>query len=242
MNSNLSLIGRGACRLGAICIVLAGLVLGGCRGMDKESPPIHLNLNMDYQPRYWAMGESAFFEDRRMMRSPVPGTIARGLLREDSDFFFGRGADGAYVSSIPIPVTMDVLQRGRERYDIFCSMCHGYSGDGRGIIMTGQYGYTPAPSFHDDRLRQESDGYFYDVVTNGVRSMPGYGTQIAVADRWAIVAYMRALQRSQDADLQDVPEEMRSTLQIAEPEAELDAEEEEETASDTEEEAPTTGE
>lgn len=199
-----------------LALLLALVLLSGCRGMDSDREPIHLNLNMDYQPRYYPMGASSFFEDGRMMRPPVPGTVARGLLREDADFYSGRTEAGGFVTENPIPLSMDVIERGQERYNIYCSVCHSPSGDGRGIIMTGQYGYTPAPSFHDDRLRDVEDGYLYDVLTNGIRNMPGYGTQIAVADRWAIVAYMRALQRSQDAALSDVPEDQRGGIQVGE--------------------------
>jgi mono/diheme cytochrome c family protein len=109
-----------------------------------------------------------------------------------------------------------MMERGQDRYEVFCQMCHGLSGDGLGIIMTGGYGYTPAPTFHDDRLRNETDGYLYEVITNGVRNMPGYGYQIPVADRWAIVAYVRALQLSQDATLDAVPEDQRGQLPVAE--------------------------
>ena len=150
-----------------------------------------------------------FFEDGRAMRPPVPGTIARGFLREDTRFYEGRDASGAYVQAMPVAMTREVLERGRERYDIYCTVCHGMTGDGRGIIMVGNggtgYGYVPAPDYHVDRLRDIEDGYLYDVITNGIRNMPGYATQIPVADRWAIVAYIRALQRSQNADIADWP-------------------------------------
>jgi mono/diheme cytochrome c family protein len=116
------------------------------------------------------------------------------------------------VTENPVPITMEVLERGQQRYEIFCSMCHGLIRRRPRDHHDRRYGYTPAPTFHDDRLRGESDGYLYDVITNGVRNMPGYGKQIPVADRWAIVAYTRALQRSQDATLADVPEDRRGTL------------------------------
>ncbi len=196
------------------------IILSGCRGTNKESAPIHLNLNMDYQPRYQAMRASSFFEDGRAMRPPVPGTVARGLLREDSDFYTGRSDNGAFVTSNPMPLTLEVLERGQDRYNIYCSVCHSASGDGQGIIMTGQFGYTPAPSFHDDRIMEVEEGYLYDVVTNGIRNMPGYGTQLAVADRWAVVAYVRALQRSQNASLADIPVDQRTAIEPGEAPAE----------------------
>lgn len=200
----------------SLLLLLAVVLLAGCRGTESEGEPIHLNLNMDFQPKLVPYGASTFFEDGKAMRDPVQGTVARGMLREDPGFYRGRSEDGGYVTEIPVPVTMDLLERGRERYNIYCSVCHGDAGDGLGIIMTGQYGYTPVPSFHDERLQQESVGYFYDVIENGVRTMPPYGHQVAVADRWAIVAFLRALQRTQDASLEDIPEDQRSGLPIAE--------------------------
>jgi mono/diheme cytochrome c family protein len=160
---------------------------------------------MDLQERYDPQAASAFFADGRAMRTPVPGTVARGFLRDDVRFYFGRNQNGVFVEDMPLPMTMDLLRRGQERYDIYCGPCHGPAGDGQGIIMTGNYGYVPAPTYHSDALRAQPDGYFYNVVVNGVRTMPGYGTQIPVADRWAIVAYIRALQRSQNASQADVP-------------------------------------
>ncbi len=188
----------------AAALTLA-VVLAGCRGTISPDPPIHISPNMDNQPRLDPQAASSFFADGRAMRPPVPGTIARGHLREDGAFFYGRLPDGSFVPTMPVPATRELLVRGQERYNIFCSPCHGKAGDGQGIIVTGNYGYVPAPSYHTDPLRAQPDGYFYDALTNGIRSMPGYGTQIPVADRWAIVAYIRALQRSQHADQADVP-------------------------------------
>ena len=185
---------------------LAALVaLAGCRGMRSEDPPIHPNLNMDFQEKFEAQEANPFFADNAAMRTPVPGTVPRGLLREDTEFYLGRNENGEFVGEMPVPVTRELLIRGRERYNIFCSVCHGKAGFGQGIIMTGDYGYTPATSYHQDRIREATDGYLYDVVANGVRNMPGYAQQIPVADRWAIVSYIRALQRSQYATEGDIP-------------------------------------
>jgi mono/diheme cytochrome c family protein len=189
------------------------LALAGCRGSESENPPIHPNLNMDFQERFDPQEPNTMFADGRAMRPPVVGTVARGLLGENTDLYVGRGADGAYVQQIPVDVTMDFLRRGQERYNIYCSVCHGPAGDGLGIIMTGNYGYVPAPSYHDARLKEVEDGYLYDVIVNGVRTMPSYAQQISVADRWAIVAYIRALQRSQGATQGDVPAQILPTLQ-----------------------------
>lgn len=194
----------------SIVLVLATLVvLSGCRGSMSDSPPVHINPNMDQQQRFDAQEANRFFEDGRAMRRPVAGTVARGFLKEDVEFWEGRTETGSFVESIPMDVTMELMERGRDRYDVYCSVCHGLSGDGNGIIMTGDYGYVQAPTYHSDFLRAEPDGYLYDVVRNGVRTMWGYGQQVPAADRWAIVAYVRALQRSQHAAESDVPENRR---------------------------------
>ena len=192
-------------RGGTVLAFAAALLLASCRGSTHEHAPIHPNLNMDYQERFDPQEANAFFADGRAMRPPVPGTVARGFLREDTRYHEGREADGSYTEVMPIPLTPELLEHGRTRYDIFCTPCHGAAGDGEGIVTTGGFGYTPAPTYHSDRLRDVTDGYLYDVVANGVRTMPGYAQQIPVADRWAIVAYMRALQRSQYAPGSDVP-------------------------------------
>ena len=196
-------------------ILLAALVLGGCRGMDSDEPPIHLNLNMDFQERFDPQEANPFFADNRSMRPPVPGTVARGMLREDVAFYEGRTDDGSFVDEMPLPTTRELLMRGQSRYNIFCAPCHGGAGDGEGIITAGGYGYTPAPTYHSDRLREVADGFLYDAIASGVRTMPAYGHQVPPADRWAIVAYIRALQRSQYASPEDVPAGIRSDVERA---------------------------
>lgn len=188
-----------------VACLTALLVLAGCRGMQSDNPPIHPNLNMDFQERFDPQEPNPFFEDNMAMRPPVPGTVARGLLREDTEFYLGRTESGEFIEEMPVPATRELLIRGRERYNIFCSVCHGKAGDGQGIITTGGYGYTPATSYHQERIREAAEGYLYDVITNGVRTMPSYAQQVPVADRWAIVAYIRALQRSQNATEGDIP-------------------------------------
>jgi mono/diheme cytochrome c family protein len=168
---------------------------------------------MDFQERFEAQEANNFFADGRAMRPPVPGTIARGYLNEDGRFAYGKESDGSFVAEAPVTITADVLARGQNRYEIFCAPCHGNAGDGQGVMSTGDYGMVPAPTYHDDRLRSIEDGYLFDVVTNGIRTMPGYGYQVQIDDRWAIVAYIRALQRSQNAGAEDVPAEVRSELQ-----------------------------
>ena len=188
------------------------VVLGGCRGTLKEDPPIHINPNMDAMERFEAQEANPFFADGRAMRPPVSGTVARGMLREDVQFHTGRNADGSYVQVMPLEYTVEFANRGRERYDIYCAVCHGIAGDGQGIVMSGGYGFAPI-GYHDDRLRTIEDGYLYEVIASGVRTMPGYAQQIPVADRWAIVAYVRALQRSQNATVEDVPADEQTNLQ-----------------------------
>ena len=188
---------------GALLLLL--LASAGCRGMETGNEPIHPNPNMDWQPRYNAQEQSDFFDDGMTMRPPVPGTVAKGFLRENTRLYTGKTENGQFVDEVPVPVTQALLERGRERFNIFCSVCHGQAGFGQGVIMTGDYGYTPAPSYHQSTLRDTADGYIYEVITNGVRNMPGYAAQVPVADRWAIVAYIRALQRSQNAQRENVP-------------------------------------
>jgi len=193
---------------GSACLLLLAVLLAGCQGAISDKTPIHINPNMDAQERFEAQEANLFFEDGRAMRAPVKGTVARGYLKEDVVLWTGKTADGSWADN-PLTVDLELIERGRDQYDIFCGVCHGVAGDGKGIIMTGNYGYIPAPSYHTDMLRAQGDGYLYDALTYGVRSMPGYGTQVKVKDRWAIVAYMRALQRSQHASTGDVPESER---------------------------------
>ena len=219
-----------------LSLLLGCLVWVGCRGTEFEQPPVHLNLDMDFQPRYDPQERNPFFADNRSMRPPVPGTVARGFLREDTRFYLGRTEEGTFIEEIPIPVSRQLLERGQERYNIYCTPCHGAAGYGNGIIMRGEYGYTPAPSYHQERLREESDGYLYHVIANGVRNMPSYGHQVAVADRWAIVAYIRALQRSQFAPAEDVPASMLGRLEdksAGTPDAAADTTSADTTAGDT---------
>jgi len=158
--------------------------------------------DMHDQPRYKPLAKSDFFPDLRSARSPMEGTVARGQLHEDTYFYTGKigNSPGDYM---PFPVNQDVLARGRERFDIYCSPCHSRLGDGNGMIP--QRGFRAPPSYHTERLRKAPLGYFFDVMTNGFGAMPEYASQILPGDRWAIVAYIRALQLSQNATSADVP-------------------------------------
>lgn len=194
-----------------VAILLIGLISIGCfRGVPSSKPPIHLNPNMDKQPKYKGQEESNFFEDGSTMRLPIEGTVARGELREDVVYYTGKDAQGNYVQRSPVPSTMATLRRGQERFDIYCSPCHGRTGYGQGMVV--KRGMIPPPSFHDERTRKFPDGQIFDVVSNGVRNMPSYRHQIPVEDRWAIVAFVRALQRSQNATKSDIPQEVLDSL------------------------------
>jgi mono/diheme cytochrome c family protein len=171
-------------------IALSMALLAGCR------------QDMHDQPRFKSLAKSDFFADQRASRPPVDGTVARGQLHADVYFYTGKvGANpGDYM---PFPVTQEVMARGRERFNIYCAPCHSQLGDGKGMIV--QRGFQPPPSYHTERLRKAPLGYFFDVMTNGFGAMPDYASQVAPRDRWCIVAYIRALQLSQNASAADIP-------------------------------------
>ncbi len=169
---------------------------------------------MQDQPKYKPYRASAFFADGRDARPLVADTVARGHLDDDVLLYTGKSGD-KFADLFPFPVTLEVLHRGQERYDIFCSPCHDRTGNGGGMIV--QRGYRRPPAFRIDRLRQQPPGYFFDVISHGFGVMPSYGQQILPRDRWAIVAYVRALQLSQHADLSDVPPTQRQQFTGAAP-------------------------
>jgi hypothetical protein len=157
--------------------------------------------DMHDQPRFKPLAASDFYADLRSARQPVEGTVARGEVHEDTYFYTGKMGNnpGDYM---PFPVTQEVLERGRERFDIYCTPCHSRLGDGNGMIV--QRGFQHPPSYHTDRLRKAPLGYFFDVISNGFGAMPDYAQQIQPRDRWCIVAYIRALQLSQNATTADL--------------------------------------
>ncbi len=169
--------------------------------------------DMHDQPKYKPLRSSPFFDDGRTSRPRVEGTVARGELGGNVEFHTGRTAADAYVIAGPVPVTATLLRRGRERYDIFCAVCHDRAGTGRGMIV--RRGFRQPESFHTDRLRQAPDGYVFETVSRGFGVMPSYAAQFGVEDRWAITAYLRALQLSQRATLTDVPADVRATLEAS---------------------------
>jgi len=173
------------------------LFLAGCR------------LDMHLQPKYLPYQATNFFPDGRSERQPVPGTVARGQLRTDELFYAGR-ENGVAANRFPFPITRADLERGRERFNVYCTPCHDYTGSGRGMIV--QRGFPQPPSYHIQRLRDAPVGHFYEVITNGFGAMYSYAARIEPADRWRIAAYIRVLQLSQNAKIDDVPESERAKL------------------------------
>jgi mono/diheme cytochrome c family protein len=183
------MIGR---RLGAL--VLAALAASSCaRGCTSSRPPIHINPSMFNQPKALPQTASEFFYNGSTMREPVPGTVPIGGLREDTAFFTGKDADGQFIATIPVPVDAALVERGHQRYTIYCQPCHDARGDGKGILF--QRGNVPTASFHQEKILKYADGQIFDVITNGSGLMSGYRWPIPPADRWAIISYVRELER-----------------------------------------------
>jgi hypothetical protein len=180
-----------------IVVALAALTLAACR------------QDMHDQPKYEPLEASDFFEDGQAARPLVEGTVARGQLNADAILHTGK-MGAALVDGYPFPITREVLERGRERFNVYCAPCHDRTGSGQGMVV--RRGFRQPTSFHTDRLRQAPTGHFFDVMTNGFGVMPDYRTQIAVRDRWAVAAYVKALQLSQHATVDDVPAERRGDL------------------------------
>jgi mono/diheme cytochrome c family protein len=164
---------------------------------------------MGNQPRYDPLEASTFFSDGQSARQPVVDTVARGRLRDDTLLLTGM-ENGQPATRFPFPVTRQVLDRGRDRFEIYCAPCHGRTGYGDGMVV--QRGFIPPPSFHTDALRSVPPGHIFDVATNGLGAMPSYADQVPVRDRWAIAAYIKALQLSQHADASSLPADLRQRL------------------------------
>lgn len=181
----------------------AALLLIGTAGCE-------LRQAMYNQEKYEPLEASAFFADGLSFRPQVEGTVARGHLRLDEHFYQGT-VQGQLAETLPVPVDRPLLERGRARYDIFCAPCHDRTGAGNGLIV--QRGLKQPPSFHQERLREVPVGHFYDVITNGFGVMYSYASRIPVADRWAIVAYLKVLQLSQNLEWDQLPAEDQRQLQ-----------------------------
>jgi mono/diheme cytochrome c family protein len=183
---------------------IAAIQTGCERGYPNDKPPIHIIQDMYKQPKYLPQDSTNYFADGSIMRQPVEGTVARGWLLADSAYYFGIDpVTDQDVKKDPLPVTLENLKRGESRFNIFCTPCHGYLGDGKGLVI--EHGFVPPPSFHTDFLREAPDGHIYRVIHEGLNNMPSYGQQIPAHDRWAIVLYLRALQKSQNATAAQVP-------------------------------------
>ena len=182
----------------AACALAGFLCAGGCR---------YLKQDMATQPKNKPLSPSDFFEDGRSERPLVENTVARGSIAEDA-LFVPKDSN-----AFPLPVNRELLERGQDRYKIFCTPCHGLQGDGNGMVA--MRGMKHPPSFHQDRLRQAPNGYFFDNITNGFGAMYGYSAQIPPRDRWAIIAYVRALQLSRNAKVADLPTELREEFSPA---------------------------
>jgi mono/diheme cytochrome c family protein len=202
--------------------ISAAALLSSCSGSVSRKPAIEIFNDMRQQPKYYPQGESAFggFGDGRAERRPVPGTVRHpepqpfdssktGTMAADDPFLTGQ-VNGMYVAQNVLPITPDLLVLGQSRFNTYCSPCHGRAGNGKGIV--GARSNWIASNLVDDRVKAFSDGDYFDVITHGRRSMPAYRYQITEHDRWAIVAYVRALQRTTSGTLEDVPADLRSEL------------------------------
>ncbi len=195
--------GLQGCRRSGLALTLSLLLLtNGCR------------RDMFEQPSAKPLERSSFFRDHMASRPVPPHTVAQGQLRADTVFYTGKAGTNL-VTTFPFPITREILNRGRERFEIYCAPCHGRTGDGNGMIV--QRGFPPPPSYHLDRLRDAPVGHFYDVITQGYGVMYSYAARVSPPDRWAIAAYIRALQLSRRAALADVPPGHRATLEAATP-------------------------
>ena len=184
--------------------IFIALLLFGCQGMPSKKPPIHLNPNMDDVERYDAQEKQFFYEkDDRTKRNPIEGTVPYGFYKDDNpEFFLGKNSEGEYVDKVSeiLDIDENFIKRGQERFNIYCSVCHGYSGVGNGLVAQNDEYNVIVTSILSETLDDKSDGYFYDIISNGKNNMKGYSGQINEEDRWAIVTYIRALRYMKDND------------------------------------------
>lgn len=198
--------------------LLPPLLVAKARLTTSTEPRIHPIQDMANQERFKAQQVHLLFPDGRELRPQVPGTIARGDLHADRHFYEGK-VNGQFATTFPrwIEITESFVRRGQQRFNIYCAPCHGLGGAGDGIVSAralklDEGGWTQPANLTDQTIRERPDGHIFNTITNGIRTMPPYGDQISPADRWAIIAYVRALQRSQNARLEDVPADLRSEL------------------------------
>lgn len=207
-------------RFGGVALLLLALVplaaAVAARSGTSFLPPLHLVKDMDSQPRYRAQAANPVFADGRAMRPDVAGAVAFDDLREDDVLATGKRGD-AFTAEIPLAVDAAVLRRGAQRFGIYCTPCHGVAGYGDGLVANRakdlqEPNWVPPASLHDPLVRGRAVGQIFDTIRNGARTMPAYGRQVSVEDAWAITAYVRALQRSQNGTVEDVPESERARL------------------------------
>jgi mono/diheme cytochrome c family protein len=203
----------------ALSLIPMGMVYKARSTRSRDETRIQVVYDMDNQFKYKTQTRDDFFADGRTMRLPVEGTVSQGMLEADDPFFRGRvEGDTLFVEAFPVEVTRDLMQRGRERFNIYCAPCHGLSGNGQGLVHTkaearGEGTWTPPTDLGSQTVIDRPVGHIYNTIKNGIRNMPAYGPQIDPTDRWAIVAYVRALQLSRNATIEDVPAEDRAALQ-----------------------------
>lgn len=208
---------RGALVAVAALALVPLAVFAARRGGTTEQLPVHLVDDMDFQPKYRAQSVAPFFADGRAMRPDAAGTVARGELVTDETFATGKRGD-VWCEELPLDTTPALMERGRERFAIFCTPCHGAAGYGDGLVALRakdlqEANWVPPASLHDSLVRSRSVGQLFDTVRNGVRTMPAYARQMPVQDSWAIVAFVRALQRARSGSLSDVPAAERAALE-----------------------------
>jgi mono/diheme cytochrome c family protein len=194
----------------ALAVVTVMGVLGK-RGHSFKKPPLEIFTDMDRQPKLRPQQPSMVFANGRSSQAPVPGTIARGDRYESNPVNTARAAGSTnFVATIPLPVTEQLMARGKQRFDIYCLPCHGPTGDGNGIVK--KYGYATVKSLHDKLVVMQPDGELFNTITHGKSTMMPYGSQIPIDDRWAIIAYVRALQRSYLGTVEEVPAQLKAGL------------------------------
>jgi mono/diheme cytochrome c family protein len=199
----------------AALALLPPLLIARARLVKSTQPRIHIITDMAFQPKYKMQAASPLFADGRAARPPVPGAIADGQLHDDAHWYLGKLPDGRFAATFPLPVTEALMRRGQERFNVYCAVCHGLAGMGDGIIpqRTAAEGKPWLPvSLHEISVRSQPVGQLFNTITNGIRTMPAYASQIPVEDRWVIILYVRALQRSRAATLDDVPAELRDKI------------------------------
>ena len=200
----------------ALTLVPVGLVYKSMNS-TKNRPRIQVVYDMDDQVHFKTQTENPFFADGQAMRPQHAGTVARGMLREDDAMFRGFEGDSVFVEVFPVAVDADLLDRGQERFDIFCASCHGLSGNGQGLVhqraaQLAEGTWTPPTDLTSQAVVDRPVGHIFNTISNGIRNMQPYGAQISPEDRWAIVAYVRALQLSRNATIEDVPAGVRANL------------------------------